>query len=281
MVVAGDTAYIHFLHVRTLLDFGTRIAGKAGHDFQIDVVFLCHLDRAVVQDLRAQGGKFQHFVVSDGLQLARVRHKAGVCRVDAINVGINLAQVCAQGGRNGDCSRIRTAAAQRRDVVLLIDALEAGDNDNAVAVELRADTLGRDLADACLGIIDVGLDAGLPAGQRDDRIPELLNRHGQQRHRNLLACRQQDIHLTLGRTLIELGGLRDKVVGRIALRGHDHDHLIASLISRGHNVRHVLQPTGIGDRRAAKLLYDQTHFFFYPPSGPLLPKRRPGLTMQI
>ena len=75
---------------------------------------------------------------------------ARVCGVDALDVGEDLAAVRVQrsGQRHG--GGIAAAAAQRRDVVGTVQALEACHDDHTVARQLTLDTLGVQALDARL-----------------------------------------------------------------------------------------------------------------------------------
>ena len=71
------------------------------------MIFFSHFNRAVIQHLRAQRRKLQHLVIR-----------------------IDLAQIGVHGSRNGHRARIAAAAAQRRHVVILVDALKARYNND-------------------------------------------------------------------------------------------------------------------------------------------------------
>ena len=60
----------------------------------------------------------------------RLGHDARVGRVDAVDVGVDLALVGLERGGKRDARRIGTAAAERGDVAVGIHALEAGDDDD-------------------------------------------------------------------------------------------------------------------------------------------------------
>ena len=94
------------------------------------MIFFSHFNRAVIQHLRAQRRKLQHLVVRDDVEFPRRRNFARVCRVNAVHIRIDLAQVGVHGSRNGHRARIAAAAAQRRHVVILVDALKARYNND-------------------------------------------------------------------------------------------------------------------------------------------------------
>ena len=74
----------------------------------------------------------------DLVQLARVGDDARVGRVHALDVGVDLAHVGAERGRERDRGRVGAAAAERRDVVVGGDALEAGDDHDLAGLERLA-----------------------------------------------------------------------------------------------------------------------------------------------
>ena len=75
-------------------------------------------------------------------------------------------------GGQGDGGGVRAAAAERGDVVVLVDALEAGDDDDLALVEGLAHALGRDVLDAGLGVEAIGDDADLGPGEADGRLAQ-------------------------------------------------------------------------------------------------------------
>ena len=54
-----------------------------------------------MQHLSTQAGQLQHLVEGDLVQLAGPGDMAGIGGVHAIYVGVDLAQVCVQGGGQG------------------------------------------------------------------------------------------------------------------------------------------------------------------------------------
>ncbi len=109
----------------------------------------------------AGGGQLQHFVVADLADVAGLRHDAGIGRIDAVDVGIDLARRRVQHRRQGHGGRVAAAAAQRGDVRLLVDPLEAGGDDDVALVQGLADAVGGDRLDAGFRVRAVGDDANL------------------------------------------------------------------------------------------------------------------------
>ena len=158
------------------------------------------LDRPVVHHARPQAGQLQHFVVADPLDASGFGQQPRIGRVDAVDVGIDFAGLGVQHRRQGHGRRIAAAAAQRGDVVILVDSLKSGGDHDLAFVQRLPHAIGRDRLDAGLGVGAVGLDADLSAGQADRLMPERMDGHGHQRHADLLAGGEQHVHFA-GRRL--------------------------------------------------------------------------------
>ena len=102
------------------------------------------------------------------------------------HVGKDLAAVGVERCCDGDSAGVGTAAAQRGDVVQLVQALEACHDDDAVALQLRRDALGLQFGDAGLGVGTVGAEACLPAGQTGGMAAQLVQSHSQQGDTDLI-----------------------------------------------------------------------------------------------
>ena len=139
---------------------------------------------------------------------------------------------------------------------MAVDALETGNNDNAVLIQQAADTARFYLTDTGRAIGQVGFNACLPAGQTGCMIAQLIDCHCQQSHGNLFTCTQQDIHLTCRRIAGDFASLFDKIIGGIALCGYDNNNLISGSSRLGYNVGNVKNAFGIGYRRTAKFLHN-------------------------
>ena len=76
------------------------------------------LDRAHLQHLGAERGHFEHFLERHLGEPPRLRHDARVGRIDAVDVGIDVAAVGADRRRDRDRAGVGAAAAERRDAVV-------------------------------------------------------------------------------------------------------------------------------------------------------------------
>ena len=94
------------------------------------------LDAAQHQHLGAAGRHLEHLLVADGRQLLGVRHDARIGGEDAVDVGVDLADVGVERRGQRDRRGVGAAAAERGDVFgVLADALEAGDDGDRALVE--------------------------------------------------------------------------------------------------------------------------------------------------
>ena len=188
-----------------------------------DAVAACVLDAAQVQDLAAVGREVEHLLHREDVELARARQHAGVGGEDAVDVGVDLADVGAEGGRERDRGRVRATAAEGGDVLRrLADALEAGDDGDVPGVERALDAPGGDVDDPCRAVGVVGDDAGLAAGERPGLGPELGDRHGHEGHRDALARGEEHVELARGRRGRHLLGEVHQLVRGVA-HGRDDD----------------------------------------------------------
>ena len=141
-------------------DVGKRRGHQDGH-----VVQLTQLDRPRVHDARAELRQLEHLLVANLGHLARIRHHARVGRVDALDIGIDLAALGVQRARQCHRGRVRSAAAERGDVLVFGDALEAGDDHHLAVAQLRRDALRVDVGDARARKHSRRANAGLGTGQ--------------------------------------------------------------------------------------------------------------------
>ena len=204
-------------------------------------------------------GQFEHLVVADRRQPTGLGQHPGIGGVDAVNVGVDLAEIGPEHRSQRHGRGVGTAAAECGDVAVLIDSLEAcGDHDPAVVEEV-ADVVGGDRFDAGFGVRAVGADADLRAGEAHRLNPQRLDRHGKQGHAHLLSRGQQHVHFAGAGPVGDLPCQIDKHVGLMAHGADHHDHLIPRLMA-GHRFlgRHE-NLLRIGNACTAEFLHDQSH----------------------
>ena len=164
-------------------------------------------DRANFQDLRADARQLDHLVVGNPRQLSRLRTNSRISRKYTFDIGVNFARRGVEKSRQRHRAGVRAAASESGDIVIFVDALKAGDDDDIALVQ-RLHDLGRiDAQDARLAVSVVGLDTHLMAQVRARRLTELLERERQQGDGNLLAGGEQHVFLTL---VGDLGNLMSK-----------------------------------------------------------------------
>ena len=224
-----------------------------------DSVVACELDRAQHQHLRPGCGQLQHLLVREGVQLARLGDETRVGGEDALDVGVDLAHVGLERGRERDRRRVRPAAAERRHLLRSRDALEAGDEHDRPLRERVVDALRPDLEHLRARVLGVGDDARLRARERDRGVAEVVDRHRGERARDPLADREQHVELARVRDRRDLMGQIDEVVGRPAHRREDADDVVARVARRHEPARNRLQPLRTRDGCATELLDDETH----------------------
>ena len=200
---AGNTGILRhardicLFHFDDLLDFRAGFPLQTGHDFHVHMIFFGQLHAAVVEYLGPLAGQLQHFIIGDLLQLHRAGGHPRVRGIHAVHIGVDLAQVRAEGGGQSHGAGVGPAPAQGGHVAEAVDSLEASHQDDLVLVQLPLDALGIDLLDAGVGIGAGGLDAHLPGGKAHHRQAHVLQRHSAQGDGDLLSGTQEHIHFPL------------------------------------------------------------------------------------
>src|SRR4029077_4172303 len=95
-------------------------------------------------------------------ELARVRHDPWISRIDAVDVGVDIAAVSFDAGGDGDGGGVRTAAAERSQPAVAGDAVEAGDDGDGAACHGLAEGGGLNRLDARVAM-NAGRSNQLPA----------------------------------------------------------------------------------------------------------------------
>ena len=110
------------------------------------------LDRSQLQDLGPGRRHLEHLLEADLRQFAGVGHEARVGREHSRHVGVDLAHLGADRGRQRHRGGVRAAAAERGHIAAGGDALEPGDQHDQVVVQRLADPVGAHLEDPGLGV---------------------------------------------------------------------------------------------------------------------------------
>ena len=174
---AGNKGFFHFFiflkgdqgaGLRFFID--RNIPGrKAAENADGHPVFASKFHRTDLQHLGAHAGHFQHFLKTDDAHAARLRNNARIGGIDAIDIGVDQTLVSLQCRSNGHRRGVTATTPQRRDIALIVDSLETGDDDNFASAQCGSYAFVVDLPDPRLGIGAVGMHRNLPAGKTDGR----------------------------------------------------------------------------------------------------------------
>jgi 2-polyprenyl-6-hydroxyphenyl methylase/3-demethylubiquinone-9 3-methyltransferase len=191
---------------------------------------------------------------------SRRRHRPRVGGVDPVHVGVDLARRGSEGGRERDRGRVGAAAAERGDLLgPRVHALESRHDHHPALLELGADAIRPHFHDACRAVRAVGQDAALRTGERDRLYPQVVERHGEQRHADALAGGEQHVQLAAARSRRDRGREAQQLVGGLAHRRHHHDHIHAAAPRGRHALGHGADPFRTVDRRASVLVHEHRH----------------------
>ncbi len=261
--------------------------GDAGHDFLFHDLVLVHhqgatraflrrvLERgqhldphvllhrqfhaARLQHAGADRGELQHLLVGDLIQLAGPGNDSRVGRVDAVDVGVDVAAVGLQRRRQRHRRGVGPAAAQRGDPVVRADALEAGHDRHLPGRHARQQRRAVDPVDPRLAVRAVRVQRDLPAGPGARIDPDLLQRDRGQPAGDLLAGRDHGV--VFPRVVQRRQGLApaDQLVGDARHRRHHDRHLVPGIHLPLDPARHVADAVEVGHRGAAELHHDTRH----------------------
>ena len=166
---AGDNFFFHDLvlihHQRAgqVLAQYIGIVLKAAEHLNAHAFVHRQFDTAGLQHFRTDRGQLQHFLIGDLPQFAGFRHDPRVRRIDAIDIGIDVAAIRLQRRRQRHGRGIRPAAAECRDPIVRGQTLKARDDGDLPLVH-ALDQLGPvDPIDAGLAVRGVGVNGDLPA----------------------------------------------------------------------------------------------------------------------
>ena len=132
-----------------------------------------------------------------------------------------------QGHRRG----VGATPAQSCNVSGLVHALESSHQDNFVPVQLLENPVIAQPQNSGISVGAVGVDAGLPAGERNHRISHGLDGHSQEARRDLLPGGEVRIHFPSGDPWMNGYGLSNHIVCSLTLGG-DHSHHPAAPLGR-------------------------------------------------
>ena len=190
------------------------------------------LDAPQMQDLCPGGSHLEHLFVGDPLDPLCGRDDPRICGEDAVDVGIDLADIRPQCGSQRDRRGVRATTAQCRNVLAVrADTLEPCHDGDVTVVQRAPDPPRRNVDDARLAVCGVGDDPCLGPRERACGVAEVGYGHGQQSHGDALAGRQQHVHLAAGRQRSHLLSQVDQFVGCVA-HGGDHDTDLVSGLAR-------------------------------------------------
>jgi hypothetical protein len=234
---------------------------ERAQDLDDDAVDPAELDRAHLHDLGALVREFEHLLVADDRELTSLRDQARVGRVDALDVGEDLAAAGTQAGGEGDRRRVAAAASERGDLVVVDGrralSLEAGHDDDLARSEFGVDAARVDPRDPGPAVAAIRGDPGLWSGQADRRDAQAVERHRQQGCALVLASREQDVELARVGLVRDRRGEAEQLVGRIAHRGDDDDQVVSGGTFARDPSGDAFDAVGVGHRGATELLDDE------------------------
>jgi hypothetical protein len=222
-----------------------------------DPVALRDLDRADLEHLGPEARHLEHLLVRDAPEHARVGHHARIAREDALDVGVDLALVRLQRGGDSHPAGVGPAPAQRGDVAVRADPLEAGQHDHGTPGQLRANPLRADREDPRAGVVVVGLHLDLPARKGPRRNPELAERQRQEPDRDLLPGRDHHVVLAWIGVRGDVVHETDEPVGLPVHRRDDDHHVVPRLLRLHDPPRDVADLVRVAEGGSTVLLDNQ------------------------
>jgi hypothetical protein len=208
------------------------------------------------QDTTAGGRDLEHLLEGDPVDPVGRGHHPRVGGEHPGHVGVDLAGVGVQHGGQRHGGGVRAAPAERGDLAVDRHALEAGHHRDPTGRQGLAQAVRLDLEDLGPGVVVVGDDADLAAGERGRVHAQLGQRHAQERHGDPLPG--ADEHVVLPGRLDAAHAVRqvDQVVGGLAHGAH-HGHHVGSLASgAGDVIGHGADAVRVPDRGSSEFLDD-------------------------
>ena len=212
-----------------------------------------------MHDLGTGRGHFEHLVVGNLGEFAGVFDDARIAGIDAVHIGEDLADIRLEGGCHGDGGEVRATTAQRVNHAIRGDSLEAGDDEGFPFIEETAHQRGVHVEDAAAGVGAGGADARLAAGDGGGVHALLLQSHGNEGDRLLLAGGQQYVEFAFARVFREFLGHFDEAIGDTG-HGGNHGHDLVSFVTGAfHPCGDVADAVKRADGGAAVFLNDESH----------------------
>ena len=216
------------------------------------------LDAPQMEHLGTARGELEHLVVGDAVDLVRGADDARVGGEDAVDIGVDLADVRLERCGEGHGRRVGATTTERGDLLgPLAHALEAGDDDDVLLAEGLGDAARGDVDDLGLAVGGVGDDTRLAPREGAHAVPQVGDGHGDESHRHPLTRGEQHVHLARRRDGAHLLREVEQLVGGVSHGRDDDAHVVARLLRLDDAVRHALDALGIGERRTAVLLDNQ------------------------
>ncbi len=195
------------------------------------------------------------------VQAAGARHRPRGSAVNTPGTSVYNSQALAPRAAARATAVVSEPPRPRKVTLLSVDTPWAppttGTRPAATASRMRR---GPNVEDLGPGVLGVGDNPGLAAGEGVCRHAEVVQGHGQQGHGLALAGGDEHVHLPARAGGRHLGGQIEQLVGLLAHGADDHDDLVAAPPGPGHVVGHAAYAIGVGDRGAPELLHEQlTH----------------------
>ena len=211
-------------------------------------------DAARMQDPRTERSELEHGVVVDAQQHGRGRHLVRVGREDPVGVREDLALLGAERGRERHRRRIRAAAPEGVDLAVRVHALEPSDHAHVDLAKGGEQARRVDPHDARRSEGAVGEEPGLGAREGARAHAQVLEREGDERHRDLFAGRHEVVELAAVGSGHDLARGGDEAVGRMAHGADGHADLGALRDRALDALGHLADAIDIAHTGAAELL---------------------------
>ena len=240
-----------------------RIVKRRAH-VKLDLIHHRQFDRAHLQHLGAQRRHFQHFFERHFGEPARLRHDPRIGRINAVDIGIDIAPVGRDRRSERNGGRVRAAPPERRHPIGgLMHALKPGDDGDLTRRKAIAKPRSVDAGNAGRAMRVVGDERDLPARPRARLEPHVLEHQRQQSGRHEFAGGDDGIVFRVVGMGACLPAPRDQLVGLARHRGDDNRDFEARVDLPFHMRGDVADAWKVGDRRAAEFHHQTRH----SPSG--------------